>query len=131
VADFWSTRADDVAAYWVRWHPLVGNLERAVAALESGRSSWTTPLGVVRPALGDDAASVTADRLRTVIGYLIVAGHWVPGIPDIWIVADADNDACSSRASVPPPEGGMSGQSIETLRPGPADRPERFDPAGP
>jgi hypothetical protein len=39
-----------------------------VAALESGRSSWTAPLDAVRPAPGDDAATVTAGQLRTVIG---------------------------------------------------------------
>lgn len=64
-----------------------------VAALESGRSSWTAPLDAVRLAPGDDAASVTAGQLRTVIGNLIEAGHWQPGDPDIWIVADSGYDA--------------------------------------
>ncbi|MEU1953485.1 transposase [Nocardia rhamnosiphila] len=64
-----------------------------VTALESGRSSWTAPLDAVRLAPGDDAASITAGQLRTVIGNLIDAGHWRPGDPDIWIVADAGYDA--------------------------------------
>ncbi|MEU1953417.1 transposase [Nocardia rhamnosiphila] len=64
-----------------------------VAALESGCSSWTAPLDAVRLAPGDDAATVTAGQLRTVIGNLIEAGHWCPGDPDIWIVADAGYDA--------------------------------------
>ena len=64
-----------------------------VAALESGRSSWTAPLDAVRLAPGDDAATVTAGQLRTVIGNLIEAGHWHPGDPEIWIIADAGYDA--------------------------------------
>ncbi|MFD4407487.1 NF041680 family putative transposase [Nocardia sp. NPDC058499] len=64
-----------------------------VAALESGRSSWTAPLDAVRLTPGDDAATVTAGQLRTVIGNLIEAGHWQPGDPNIWIVADAGYDA--------------------------------------
>jgi hypothetical protein len=46
-----------------------------VAALETGRSSWTAPLDAVRLAPGDDAATVTAGQLRAVIGNLIEAGH--------------------------------------------------------
>ncbi|WP_280351863.1 NF041680 family putative transposase [Nocardia abscessus] len=65
----------------------------AVCALESGRSSWTAPLDAGRLAPGDEAATVTADQLRTVIGNLIEAGHWRGGDPDIWIVADAGYDA--------------------------------------
>ncbi|MDE1675512.1 transposase, partial [Nocardia gipuzkoensis] len=64
-----------------------------VCALESGRSSWTAPLDAVRLAPGDEAATVTADQLRTVIGNLLEAGHWQPGDPDIWIVTDAGYDA--------------------------------------
>jgi hypothetical protein len=64
-----------------------------VCALETGRSSWTAPLDAVRLAPGDDAATVTADQLRTVIGNLIDAGHHRPDDPDIWIVTDAGYDA--------------------------------------
>lgn len=64
-----------------------------VCALESGRSSWTAPLDAVRLTPGDDAATVTAVQLRTVIGNLIKAGHWRPGDPDIWVVTDSGYDS--------------------------------------
>jgi hypothetical protein len=64
-----------------------------VCALESGRSSWTAPLDAVRLAPGDDAATVTAAQLRTVIAHLIEAGHWQPGDPDIWVVTDSGYDS--------------------------------------
>ncbi|MEV2226653.1 NF041680 family putative transposase [Nocardia vinacea] len=63
-----------------------------VCALEAGRSSWTAPLDAVRLAPGEDAATVTAGQLRRVIANLINAGHWQPGDPDIWVVADAGYD---------------------------------------
>jgi hypothetical protein len=63
-----------------------------VVALESGRSSWSAPLDIVRLAPGDDAATVTATQLRRVVTDLINAGHWRPGDPDILIVADAGYD---------------------------------------
>ncbi|MGW4125381.1 transposase [Nocardia sp. NPDC004711] len=62
-------------------------------ALEAGRSSWTAPLDAVRLGPGDDAATVTAAQLRTVIENLIDARHHQPGDPDIWIVADSGYDA--------------------------------------
>ncbi|MGW1742036.1 transposase [Nocardia sp. NPDC001965] len=74
-------------------HMIPGWPYSVVAALESGRSSWTTPLDAVRLAPGDDAATVTAGQLRTVIGNLIEAGHWCPGGPEVWIIADAGYDA--------------------------------------
>jgi hypothetical protein len=54
-----------------------------VAALESGRTSWTAVLDAVRLGPQDDATAVTADQLRAVVGRLITAGHWRPGDPDI------------------------------------------------
>jgi len=63
-----------------------------VAALETGRSSWTAPLDAVRLGPADDVAAVTADQLRRVVELLIAAGHWTPGDPDILIVADAGYD---------------------------------------
>jgi hypothetical protein len=63
-----------------------------VAALESGRSSWTAPLDAVRLAPGDDAATGTTQQLRAVIADLISAGHWRPGDPEVWIIADAGYD---------------------------------------
>jgi hypothetical protein len=63
-----------------------------VAALESGRTSWTAVLDVVRLGPADDATAVTAQQLRTVVDRLITAGHWRAGDPDILIVADAGYD---------------------------------------
>ncbi|WP_196470095.1 transposase [Planomonospora sp. ID91781] len=63
-----------------------------VAALEPGRTSWTAILDAVRLGPADDAAAVTADQLRTVVGRLIAAGHWCDGDPDILIVMDAGYD---------------------------------------
>jgi hypothetical protein len=63
-----------------------------VAALETGRSSWTAVLDAVRLGPADDATTVTADQLRAVINRLIDAGHWRPGDPDILIVADTGYD---------------------------------------
>ncbi|MET9031007.1 transposase [Nocardia sp. NPDC004168] len=74
-------------------HMIPGWPYSVVCALESGRSSWIAPLDAVRLTPGDEAAAVTADQLRTVIGNLIEAGHWRGGDPNIWIVADAGYDA--------------------------------------
>lgn len=63
-----------------------------VAALESGATSWTALLDVVRLHPGDDATAVTATQLRGVIENLIRAGHWHPGDPEVLVVADAGYD---------------------------------------
>ena len=63
-----------------------------VAALETGRSSWTAVLDAVRLGPTDDATAVTAAQLREVVDRLRAAGHWRPGDPDIWIVLDAGYD---------------------------------------
>ena len=63
-----------------------------VAALETGRSSWTAVLDAVRLGPADDATAITADQLRAVIDRLITGGHWQPGDPDIVIVADTGYD---------------------------------------
>ncbi|WP_196812280.1 transposase [Nocardia sp. CNY236] len=89
-----------------------------VAALESGRSSWTAPLDAVRLTPGDDAATITAGQLRTVIGNLIEAGHWQPGDRDIWIVADAGYDA--PRAGVPAGRSARGHTRTDAVGPGPA-----------
>ena len=66
-----------------------------VAALETGRTSWTAVLDVIRlkPA---DATAVTAAQIREVVGLLIAAGQWRPGDPEILIVADAGDDVTAS-----------------------------------
>ncbi|MFE3206526.1 NF041680 family putative transposase [Embleya sp. NPDC059237] len=64
-----------------------------VAALESGRTSWTAILDVVRLGPADDATAVTANQLRRVVAALTKAGHWGEGDPDIVVVMDAGYDA--------------------------------------
>jgi len=63
-----------------------------VAALETGRTSWTAVLDAVRLGPADDATAITATQLRDVVDRLITAGHWQPGDPDIVIVADSGYD---------------------------------------
>src|SRR4051812_37291871 len=63
-----------------------------VAALESGRTSWTAVLDAVRLGPADDIAAVTADQLRHVVERLIRAGHPGAGDPRILIVCDAGYD---------------------------------------
>jgi DDE superfamily endonuclease len=63
-----------------------------VAALETGRTSWTAILDAVRLGPADDATAVTAAQLRDVVGRIIGAGHWHPDDPDILIVMDAGYD---------------------------------------
>jgi hypothetical protein len=63
-----------------------------VAALESGRMSWTQILDAVRLGPADDATAVTAEQLRQLVGRLIDAGQWRPGDPNILIVADTGYD---------------------------------------
>jgi hypothetical protein len=63
-----------------------------VAALGSGRSSWTAVLDAVRLGPTDDTTAVTAAQLRQTVDQLRTAGHWHPGNPDIWIVLDSGYD---------------------------------------
>ena len=63
-----------------------------VAALETGRTSWTAVLDAVRLGPADDATAVTATQLRDVVDRLIVAGQWQAGDPNIVIVADTGYD---------------------------------------
>lgn len=63
-----------------------------VAALETGRTSWTAVLDAVRLGPEDDATAVTAMQLREVIERLLKAEQWRDGDNDILIVADAGYD---------------------------------------
>jgi hypothetical protein len=65
-----------------------------VVALESGPTSWTAALDVVRLGPADDATAVTAAQLRAVVGRLVTAGHWRPGDRPIMVVLDAGYDVC-------------------------------------
>jgi DDE superfamily endonuclease len=63
-----------------------------VAALESGRSSWTAPLDAVRLAPGDDATEVTAAQIRDLVARLRQAGQLAEGDPPVLVVLDAGYD---------------------------------------
>jgi hypothetical protein len=63
-----------------------------VAALETGRTSWTAVLDAVRLGPHDDATAITAAQLRDVVTRLIAAGQWNEGDADVLIVADAGYD---------------------------------------
>lgn len=55
--------------------PVPGWPYSVICALESGRSSWTAPLDALRPAPGDDAATVTAGQMRALVERLVTAGQ--------------------------------------------------------
>jgi hypothetical protein len=63
-----------------------------IAALETGRTSWTAVLDAVRLGPDDDEAAVTAAQVRDMVGRLVEAGQWRDGDPDILIVFDAGYD---------------------------------------
>lgn len=50
-----------------------------VAALETGRTSWTAVLDAVRLEPGTDVAAVTTVQVREVVERLVAAGQWRPG----------------------------------------------------
>jgi hypothetical protein len=60
-----------------------------VAALETGRTSWTAVLDAVRLHPDDDETSITAAQVREVVTRLREAGHHRDGDPDILLVFDA------------------------------------------
>ncbi|MFG2651297.1 NF041680 family putative transposase [Streptomyces sp. NPDC048436] len=64
-----------------------------IAALETGRTSWTAPLDALRLQPGADVAAVTTTQIRELVQRLMAAGQWTNGDPDILIVLDAGYDA--------------------------------------
>src|SRR3954465_267713 len=60
-----------------------------VVALQSGPTSWTAGLGVVRPGPAGEAPPATAAQLRAVGGRLHSGGHWRAGDPAILVVLDS------------------------------------------
>ncbi|MYZ38089.1 MULTISPECIES: transposase, partial [unclassified Streptomyces] len=64
-----------------------------VAALESGRTSWTAVLDAIRLEPGADLAAVTTLQIRDVVERLVAAGQWHEGDPEILVVLDAGYDA--------------------------------------
>ncbi|WP_353890608.1 NF041680 family putative transposase [Micromonospora sp. WMMA1363] len=63
-----------------------------VAALETGRSSWTAVLDAVRIGPIEDATEVTAGQVREVVNRLREHGRWCDGDPRVLIVFDAGYD---------------------------------------
>ncbi|MER6106525.1 NF041680 family putative transposase [Streptomyces sp. NPDC001832] len=63
-----------------------------VAALESGPTSWTAPLDILRLTPADDVTTVTAAQLRELFSRLTEAGQWSQGDPKIVVVLDAGYD---------------------------------------
>jgi hypothetical protein len=63
-----------------------------VAALETGRTSWTAVLDAIRLGPSDDATAVTAAQLREVVTRLVHAGQWRPGDADVLVVLDTAYD---------------------------------------
>jgi DDE superfamily endonuclease len=63
-----------------------------VAALEPGRTSWTSVLDAIRLGPDDDETEVTAAQVREVVTRLAAAGHWREGDPRILVVFDAGYD---------------------------------------
>jgi hypothetical protein len=63
-----------------------------VAALESGRLSWTAPLDLLRLGSDDDPTEVTASQIRDLINRLTETGAHTPGDPPVLIVLDSGYD---------------------------------------
>lgn len=63
-----------------------------IAALESGATSWTALLDVVRLEVGADATLVTATQLREVVDLLVATGQQQTDDPEILVVMDAGYD---------------------------------------
>jgi hypothetical protein len=63
-----------------------------LAALESGRTSWTAPLGAIRLSPGDDLTEVTAGQIRDLVHALRQAGHLRDGDSNILVALDAGYD---------------------------------------
>jgi len=68
--------------------------DQLVVAVESGPTSWTAVLDVVRLGPADDATAATAAQLRAVGGRLHSGGHWRAGDPAILVVLDSGYDVC-------------------------------------
>ncbi|WP_433445043.1 transposase [Nonomuraea sp. CA-141351] len=63
-----------------------------VAALETGRTSWTALVDAIRLEAGADVAAVAAGQLRDVVVRLVEAGQHTETDRDILIVVDAGYD---------------------------------------
>jgi len=77
-----------------------------VAALEPGRTSWTTVLDAVRLGPDDDETEVTAAQVREVVTRLVKAGQQKEGDPGILVVFDAGYDVGKTTKREPAPKAG-------------------------
>ncbi len=64
-----------------------------VAALETGRTSWTALLDAVRLPPAADVTTITCAQIRHLVDRLTDAGQWKPGDRVILIVLDAGYEA--------------------------------------
>jgi hypothetical protein len=126
--------------------PIPGWPYSVVAALQTGRTTWTAVLDALRSGPADDVTAVTAAQLREVVDRLIAAGHWTPGDPDIEIMTDSGYDITrpaylladlpvvvtgrlrSDRVMLHPPPPRPSGTVGRPCRHGPAHHRRRPDP---
>ena len=63
-----------------------------IAALESGRTSWTHLLDAVRIGPDQDVTEVTAAQIRDLVARLVAAGAWQAGDAPVLLVMDAGYD---------------------------------------
>jgi hypothetical protein len=63
-----------------------------IAALETGRTSWTHLVDAVRLDPDDDATEVTAAQIRELMARLVQAGAWRQGDPPVLFAMDAGYD---------------------------------------
>src|SRR3954449_5225358 len=68
--------------------------DQLVVAVESGPTSWTAVLDVVRLGPAEEATAVTAAQLRAVVGRLHSGGQGRAGDPAILVVLDSGYDLC-------------------------------------
>ena len=94
-----------------------------VAALETGRTSWTAMLDAVRLGPADDATAVTAAQLRDVVDRLARPGTGGRATRTILIVFDAGYDVTRLAFLLRRPAGRVLGRLRS--RPGPATCPPR------
>ena len=98
-----------------------------VAALETGRSSWTAVLDAVRLGPADDATAVTAAQLRDVVDRLVAAGQWQARRPEHRDRADTGYDVTRLAYRAGRPAGG-AGRAAAL---GPGAAPARPPPRRP
>ena len=109
-----------------------------VAALQTGRSSWTAVLDAIRPGPTDDATTVTPPSCARSWTGCVRPGTGGAGYPDIWIVLDSGYDVARLTfllADLPVQLIGrlrsdrVLARPVAPPRPGARGRPPRHGPA--